>query len=38
MSMKWNKRRSEWENTEDQKSILDFKKGVKKHERGKENT
>jgi hypothetical protein len=24
--MKWNKRRREWENTEDQKSILDFKK------------
>ena len=26
MSMKWNKRRREWENTEDQKTLKDFKK------------
>jgi hypothetical protein len=28
--MKWNKRRREWENTEDQKSLDGFKKNSKK--------
>lgn len=29
MSMKWNKRRREWENTGTQKDLMDFKKEKK---------